>query len=133
MVPVKKVMTKEVLSVHADTPIYRAMAMLTDHAISGLPVLDKEQRLVGILTEKDVLKILITSNIGVDEKVEDYMTRNVVSFDEETSATTICEFFMKNPIRRVPIVKDGKLTGIVSRRDIIRLILETRNKLHRMT
>jgi len=61
--------------------------------------------------------------------VEEYMSRNVVSFPEDASATTVCEFFIKNPIRRVPIVKDGKLIGIVSRRDIIHLILEGRNKL----
>ena len=131
MVPAKKIMTKDVIVVYPQTPIYEAMSRLTGNAISGLPVVDNEGRPVGIITEKDVLKILINSNIGAQDKVEDYMTRNVVSFDEETSATTICEFFMKNPIRRVPIVKDGKLVGVVSRRDIIGLILESRNKLSR--
>ena len=131
MVPAKKIMTTDVIVVNPKTPIYEAMTRLTGNAISGIPVVDNDQRLVGIITEKDVLRILINSNIGAQDKVEDYMTKNVVSFEEETSATIICEFFIKNPIRRVPIVKDGKLTGIVSRRDIIGLILESRNKLSR--
>ncbi len=122
-------MTKDVIAVTPMTPIYEAMNLLTENEISGLPVVDEDKRLVGILTEKDVLKILINSNIGEHDKVKDYMTTHVVSFSEETSATTVCEFFIKNPIRRVPIVKEGKLIGIVSRRDIIHLILEARSKL----
>ncbi len=131
MVPAKKIMTKDVIVVHPQTPIYEAMSRLTGNAISGLPVVDDAGRLVGMITEKDVLRILINANIGAQDKVQDFMTRDVISFEEDASATTICEFFMKNPIRRVPITKDGKLTGIVSRRDIIGLILESRNKLSR--
>lgn len=129
MIPIKTIMTVNVIAAGPKMPIYEAMNLLAKYAISGLPVVDSDNKLIGILTEKDVLKILINSNIGSKDKVEDFMTRNVVSFTEDTDAITVCEYFIKNPIRRVPIVHDGKLIGIVSRRDIILLILESKEKL----
>ena len=129
MIPIKTIMTENVITVVPSTPIYEAMNLLAKYAISGVPVVDSDNKLIGILTEKDVLKILINPNIGVKDKVEDYMTKNVFSFTEDADAITVCEFLIKNPIRRVPIVRDGKLVGIVSRRDIIALILEAKEKL----
>ena len=129
MIPINTIMTGNVITVQASTPIYEAMNLLTKFAISGLPVVDADNKLIGILTEKDVLKILINPNIGAKDKVDDFMTRNVFSFTEDADAIAVCEFFIKNPIRRVPIVRNGKLIGVVSRRDIIVLVLEAKEKL----
>jgi len=57
------------------------------------------------------------------------MSRDVISFDENESAFDICEYLTKKPIMRVPIVRDNKLVGIVSRRDIIKTILNVRRRL----
>ncbi len=127
MLPIKSIMTKNVISVKPSTPIYEAMELLTKHKISGLPVVNDENRLVGILSEKDVLRILLNSDLQARNKVEHFMTKDVVSFTEDTGAVTICKFFLEKNIRRVPIVKDGILIGVVSRRDIIALILEAKS------
>ncbi len=120
-------MTKEVKTVHPDTSIFDAMRLLPKYQISGLPVVDEENTLVGILTEKDVLKVLTKEKVSYHDTVRDYMTKRVVSFKDDASALAVCRFFQRNPIRRVPIVHDGKLIGVVSRRDIICLILEAKS------
>ena len=129
MIPVKKIMTKEVVTVKTDTRIIDALNLLTKNEISGLPVVDENMHLVGILTEKDVLRILLNSNVSTKATVSEFMSRKVTSFKEDDNVTDVCTFFIKNPIRRVPIVRDKKVIGIVSRRDIIKLILEARNEI----
>ncbi len=127
LLPVRSIMTREVKTVLPDTLIFDAMRLLPKYQISGLPVVDEGNKLVGILTEKDVLKILTQEKISYQDTVSKYMTKRVVSFKEDASALTVCRFFQRNPIRRVPIVKDGELIGVVSRRDIICLILEAKS------
>jgi CBS domain-containing protein len=122
----KAIMTKDVISVHPETPVYEAMKVLVENGISGLPVVDDEGILTGIITEKDVLALLTGSSIGKEETVNDYVTKKVVSFTTEDSVVDICDFFKARPIRRVPIVSGNKLVGIVSRRDVIKLILKSR-------
>ena len=56
--------------------------------------------------------------------VEDFMTKEVISFDQQEDLIAVCECLIKNHFRRIPIVSQGKLTGIISRRDIIKYILE---------
>jgi len=129
MLPLKSIMTVGVITVKADTPIYEALYLLAKNKISGIPVVDDEQQDIGVLTEKDVLKILFDKKFDVKSTVDDYMSREVICFSEEDSAIDVCKFFIRSNIRRVPIVKDNKLVGIVSRADIIPLILEARDKI----
>jgi len=129
MLSVKTLMTSGVISVNQDTPIYEALSLLARNKISGLPVINEEEHVVGILSEKDVLKILIDKKLDIKSTVDDYMSRDVICFTEEDNVIDICKFFIRSNIRRVPIVRDNKLVGIVSRADIIPLILEAKNKI----
>jgi len=129
MLPVNTIMTTDVITVTPETPIYEALSLLSQHRISGIPVVDDDQCVVGVLTEKDVLRILVDRRLGVLSTVDDYMTRDVICFTEEDSAIDLCKFFIRSHIRRVPIVRDNKIVGIVSRADIIPLILEAKNKI----
>ena len=129
MLSLKSIMTRDVITVTPETSIFDAMELLKAHKISGMPVVDAEMRVKGILTEKDVLRILIDDEIEYKHTVGDYMTTDVVAFSENDSAIKVCQFFINSHIRRVPILEDGKLIGIVSRRDIISLILEAKSKI----
>ena len=129
MLPLKSIMTIGVITVKADTPIYEALYLLAKNKISGIPVVDDENQVVGVLSEKDVLRILFDKKLDVKSTVDDYMSRDIICFTEEDSAIDVCKFFIRSNIRRVPIVKDNKLVGIVSRADIIPLILEARDKI----
>ncbi len=128
MFSAKSIMCEEIISVKKDTHIYDAMRLLLEKKVSGLPVVDKNRNLEGVISEKDMLNLLMEKNVLDKETVEDYMSEAVISFAPEDSAIDICELFMKRPIRRVPIVEKGKLVGIVSRRDIIALILKVRGQ-----
>jgi len=119
-------MTKEVITVKPSISIYEALNLLTKKEISGLPVVDDDNHIVGMLTEKDVLRLMIDEKIRVNATVDEYMSRKVYSFNEDESPITVCKFFIKSHIRRVPITRNKKLVGIVARRDIIQLIMEAR-------
>lgn len=129
MIPIKTIMTTDVVTATPETPIYEALSLLAKHRVSGLPVINSEQNVIGILSEKDVLKILLDAHPEKKKIVEDYMSTEVTTFCEDDSAVDVCKFFMKNHMRRVPIVRDGKLVGIASRRDIVSLILEAKTKM----
>ncbi|MFH1716330.1 MAG: CBS domain-containing protein [Planctomycetota bacterium] len=123
MYETKTVMTAEVRTVRRQTPIYDAVEVLLDSGVTGLPVVDDDMTLVGIITEKDVLRLL--SQVEDESAtVGQFMTRDVVSFDDEADLIEICECLIESDFRRVPIISQGKLAGIVSRRDIIKYILD---------
>lgn len=129
MMSIKSIMTTDVRTVSETTPIYAAIDLLTKYKVSGMPVINSQSQIVGILSEKDVLKLLIDKNLNVHNTVADYMTCDVITFHEHDDAIEICRFFLNTHIRRVPIVNDGKLVGIVSRRDIVSLIIEAKSKI----
>lgn len=107
-----------VRTVEKDGSIYDAIAILAEHQISGLPVTDGST-LVGIITERDILQLVFRQE-HVPGPVGDYMTRDVVTFDEEEDISTIWTCLVRQSYRRVPIVREGRLTGIISRTDLIR-------------
>jgi len=129
MFPVKDIMTKNLITIRSTDNIYDAMELLAGNRISGLPVVDEDNNLVGILSEWDVLHLLTDSNIDNNLKVEDYMSKNVVSFKAEDSAIDVCDFLKNSNKRRAPIVENGKIIGLISRHDIIKLILHVRKNM----
>ena len=90
-------------------------------------MVNDDMTLAGIVSEKDVLQLLynIKDKPG---KVEDFMTKDIISFNREDNLVDITECLVNNNFRRVPIASDGKLVGIVSRRDIIKYVLSLRRK-----
>ena len=121
----RDVMTRDVLTVSEDTPIYVAMQLLLEDQVTGLPVVDSDRRLVGIVTEKDMLTLL--NNNRIDHvTVGHLMTKDVVSFAENDDLSEINKCLKEKSFRRVPILADGKLVGIVSRTDIMKAILRGR-------
>ncbi|MCP4612831.1 MAG: CBS domain-containing protein [Planctomycetes bacterium] len=117
-------MTKKVVSVKKDTPIYEALELLRKNDITGMPVIEDDMTLVGVITEKDVLKLFFTEGYSQNKTVDFFMTRPAVSFGDNESLESVCEFLMAKHFRRVPVVSaKGKLVGIISRPDIIDYIL----------
>lgn len=119
----KSIMTSKVVVVRRDTLLTEAVDILVENNITGLPVVEDDMTLVGIISEKDLLSLV--ENVQDDTtKVEDVMSTDVVSFDEDEDMISICECLVNSNFRRVPITSGGKLVGIISRRDIIKYILE---------
>jgi CBS domain-containing protein len=120
-------MTTDPITVHKNSDIYEAIRAMVENNITGLPVVNDDMTLAGIITEKDVLRLLY----NMEDKpgmVEDFMTERVVAFDQDDSLIDITECLMENRFRRVPILADDKIVGIVSRKDIIGYILRLRHK-----
>ena len=126
MLKAKDIMTGEVISVKKDAPIFEAVELLAKNSITGIPVVEDDMTLVGILTEKDVLRLFYLSKDVENKTVSDFMTQPAVHFDENESLPDVCDCLMNNFFRRVPVTSKGKVVGIVSRPDILKYILRLR-------
>ncbi len=129
MPSIVSLMSINVVTAEKGTPVMKAISKLVEHNFTGLPVVDRENRVVGILSEKDVLALAVSisenpeNSAHTELKVEDFMTKDVVCIEANESFTALCICLVKNKFRRVPIVAKGRLVGIVSRKDIIKEIM----------
>ncbi len=119
MVPVAGMIT-----VSPDQKINEVIEIFIQKRISGAPVLDMQKKLVGIISEKDCLRIIIDQayhNLPAgDRMVSDYMTAKVKTLSSTSTIVDAADEFLNSPVRRLPIVDNGILVGQVSRRDILR-------------
>lgn len=140
----REIMTRDVITVKEDTDIHEAGKMLIKHRISGMPVVNGEGRVAGIVTEADLLKIAgiprghVFNDVvmryilhkpvpghGTGKKVKDVMTTHVITVHPETTVKETATILDRKRIKRVPVVdEDGRLVGIVSRGDILRAVCE---------
>lgn len=118
MTTLDKIMTRDVVVVEQTADIYDAIRMMSDGNITGLPVVDGDGKLVGVVTERDVMGRLLNKQ-STQGRVQDCMTTDVVSLDINDSLLDVISTLVERGFRRVPIVSEGKLSGIISRSDII--------------
>jgi CBS domain-containing protein len=118
MTSLDKIMTRDVVVVEQTADIYDAIRMMSDGNITGLPVVDGDGKLVGVVTERDVMGRLLNTQ-STQGRVQDCMTTDVVSLDINDSLLDVISTLAEKGFRRVPIVSEGKLAGIISRSDII--------------
>jgi CBS domain-containing protein len=119
MVPLKALIT-----FRPDQYIHEVIDIITEKKISGGPVLDENQKLVGIISEKDCLRIIVDQSYYDTPhdfpRVSDYMTARVKTLSHDTNIVGAATEFLNSSVRRLPIVHDDVLLGQVSRRDILR-------------
>lgn len=125
MFKVKDLMARELVVVKKDTPITDAMKLLIEHKITGIPVVSDDNKLLGVISEKDMLALVMDASLG-NMPVSEFMTSKVTTFDEDDDLQKACECLIKSSFRRLPILSKGKLVGILSRRDVIKFILKLR-------
>jgi CBS-domain-containing membrane protein len=145
------VMTPKVLSIGPGTSVSEAVRLMLNNNISGLPVIDGADRLVGIVTEGDFLRraetgterhrtrwleFLLGPGRLADEyirthaqKVEEVMTRDVATVTDDASLDEIVRLMERRRVKRVPVVRDGKLVGIVSRANLLRALASVAHEL----
>ena len=123
---VHELMTTELLVVRPEAQVHEAVALLLKHQVSGLPVVDEEGALVGMVTEQDCLRAVFQSDYYQDagRRVADAMTHSPETIDAEADIMTAIDLFLRRPFRRFPVVRDGTLVGILSRREALSLIKE---------
>lgn len=115
-------MTRHVVTVKPDMPIFQAILMLLKHKICGAPVVDEHNKLLGILSEKDCLKVFANEAFFSETAggyVSDYMTKDVQYLDPDDEIFKAADIFLKHTYRRLPVMDDGVLVGQISRRDVL--------------
>lgn len=126
----RDVMKCGLLTVSKETSLHEAADILSSRRVTGLPVVDSGMHLQGIVSEKDILRTLFVSpQTGL--LVNDIMTEDVVSFSHQDSLYEICDCLIHNDFRRVPILDNGRLVGIISRADITMFILKNKSAVAR--
>ena len=138
---VKDVMTPKIISVGADETVVNAARLMLRHQISGLPVIDKEGELVGIVTEGDFLRrgelgtqrrrpkwlefVLGPGKLAQEyvqassKKVEDVMTPDPQTIGEDESLETVVDMMERHRIKRIPVTRGGRVVGIISRANLM--------------
>ena len=123
MLKAKDIMTKDVVVVWPETSVEEALELMLAHMISGIPVVNKDMILIGIITEKDLLGLFYGPQQVKGKTVEEFMTQPAVHFDENEDFEGICKCLVDVTFRRVPVTKDEKVVGIVSRPDVLKYVL----------
>ncbi|MGD9881372.1 MAG: CBS domain-containing protein [Reyranella sp.] len=140
-----KVMTRPVVTVPADATVWSAAGILLGARISAAPVVDPDDRMIGIVSEADLmnrpelgtvpgrswLQRLLADEVVLardymrshSHRVTDVMTRDVVTAQENADLREIASLMQRHGIKRVPIVRDGKVLGIVSRANLLQGLL----------
>ena len=137
---VKDIMNATVITVSAETPVVDACRAMLDHAVSGLPVVNDDGKVVGMVTEGDIMRQFemqgarharssIEPERGAQHKggqwsVAEIMATEVVSVEEGTPIGQLAALLEQRRIKRVPVLRSGRLCGIVSRSDLLRVLLD---------
>lgn len=116
----RDIMTRRVITIRPDTSAQEAAQLLDHHRISGLPVVDDQSRIIGIITEADIISKVDRDGLSVG----DIMSCEVIAVEEETPVNEIAALLMERRIKRVPVVSEGKLVGIVSRGDVVHAVAQ---------
>jgi len=148
MLKAKDIMTKEVITVQPETEVIHAAKLLLEHHVNGLPVVDKEGYLKGIICQSDLIAqqrklplpsffimldgfVPLTSYKNIDKAlqkmaaitVKEAMTPNPVTVDPEASLEDIATLMVKHTIHTVPVLEQGKIVGIIGKEDILRTLM----------
>ncbi len=130
MLKAKDIMTKNVICVKKDTPIYQCLELMAKHKNTDIPVVEKDMSLVGIISEIDVLHLLYADKDQEEKTVSEFMTQPAIYFDESKNLLDVCKFLAKNIFRRIPVTSEGKLVGIIDRGDIIAHIVKAKKSVN---
>jgi len=121
--PLKEILNRNVITIGPTAPISEAAYLMMSEDIGALVVVDREKFPLGIITDRDLVISVMAEGKNPEEViVEEIMTKDLVYVDEDTNILDILSTLSEYSIRRMPVTKDGKLTGIVSVDDLIVVI-----------
>lgn len=118
-------MARSIITFRKETSVLQAIKVLIDNGISGAPVVDNLGNLIGMLSEKDCMKVALDASyheMGGAGDVGDYMYPKVETVDADASILDIASRFLNEPFRRFPVVHEQRLVGQISRRDVLRAL-----------
>lgn len=119
-------MTRELIKLTPDMEINKAIKLLLDRKVSGAPVVDERDQLIGILTKKDCLRAALEASYYRDwgKPVSSYMVHEVQTLDPSMDIFAACQIFLASTFRRFPVVEGEWLVGQISRTDMLQAMAE---------
>ena len=123
MLKAKDIMTTDVITIGPEATLEDAVKTLLSNKISGMPVCDGGKKVLGVISERDLLNFIFSGNLK-STKVKEAMSTKVTAFPPDADIDKISLVMGEKMIRRVPIIENGKLIGVISRRSILRTVLE---------
>lgn len=121
MLTANDIMTDHLVTIRPDAPIEEAIELLLDREISGLPVTDDDGCLVGIITEFALLAMVYDQQVK-NHTVDQHMTRELITVDAADPISRVADLCIVHRVRRLPVMKNGRLAGIIARRDVLKAL-----------
>ncbi|MEJ8553779.1 CBS domain-containing protein [Tepidibacter sp. Z1-5] len=115
---VRDIMTSDVSYVTVNADITKVADIMKSLDVGIVPVCDENKNPVGVITDRDIVLRSVSENNNVDQHVGNIMSRNIVSVNSDTDAHEAAELMAQNQIRRLPVVENNKIVGILSLGDL---------------
>jgi CBS domain-containing protein len=116
----REIMTRNVYTISPEASVQEVAQLLSRKSISGVPVIDKDGKIIGIVSEADIIGKV--NRVGMC--VADIMSPEIIFVTEETRVGEIAMLLVERNIKRVPVMRDGTLVGIVCRADIVHAVTQ---------
>ena len=124
-------MTRRLITFHPDQTMDEVIKILLDKKIAGAPVVDASHELVGVISEGDCLKEVVRGKYNntpsLSGKVSEHMSTDVKTVHPEMNIFEVAQLFLNMKLRRFPVLKDGKLVGQISQKDVMRAVQRLKN------
>lgn len=124
MLTVRSIMSESLVTVTPNASVQEAIELILLQQISGLPVLNEREELVGIVTEFALLGLAYDENIREDT-VDKHMTTEVLTVEADAPVSKVADLCLVHRVRRVPVMENGKIVGLVARRDVLKALYES--------
>ena len=119
MPTVKDIMTKDVVSMGVDNSVFEAAELMSSNQVGCLVIMDGEVPM-GIVTERDIVRRVVAKKLPMDTKVSEIMSSSLITIDPDASLKEAARLMSSNKIRRLPVLKQNRLVGIVVATDFVR-------------
>ncbi|MEA1939837.1 MAG: CBS domain-containing protein [Candidatus Caldatribacteriota bacterium] len=142
---IKDIMIRDVTSVLADCKLYNLLEILSRHRVTGAPVVNNEQEVIGFISQHDVIEATLPNYLSIinsssilsefiqlskslkensNYPVENFMRKNVITVDENDNEVLAADLLIRNKVQRLPVVRNKKLVGIITLTDICRVLIK---------
>ena len=121
---IAKLIERGCVTTHANCPLDDLIAILAKRRIGTVVVVDRNQQVIGIVSERDIIRHLSTGGATADTLTKNIMKSKVITVESNITSAQLMQLMTEHRIRHLPITRDGKLVGIVSIGDVVKRLLE---------
>ena len=142
---IKDIMIRDVTSVLKDCKLFNLLEMLSRHKITGVPVVNQEQEVIGFISQHDIIKDTLPNYLGIinsgsilsefiqlskslkensNRPIKDFMIKNVITVNENDNEVLAADLLIRNKVQRLPVTRNKKLVGIITLTDICRILIK---------